>query len=76
MVHYPDPGPRGGTSGQQVRSCPNHQNANIRFIEIKESKKFKKKRKFRCDSCSQEFSKRKHLIFMETERTSQRNRRV
>ena len=62
MVHYPEPGPGGGTSGQQVKSCPNHPNAKIRIIEVKETKKFKKKR-FRCDSCSDRFSEMMHLTF-------------
>ena len=28
MVHYPDPGPCGGTSGSPVVTCPNHPNSS------------------------------------------------
>jgi hypothetical protein len=62
MVHYPDPGPCGGTSGQPVKSCPNHPNAEIRIVAVKEAKKFKKK-KFSCDACSDRFSETMNLIF-------------
>jgi hypothetical protein len=62
MVHYPEPGPGGGTSGQQVKSCPNHPNAKIRIIEVKDAKKSRKK-KFSCDTCNDRFSDSMHLTF-------------
>ena len=64
MVHYPDPGPCGGTSGSPVMSCPNNPNTSIRILANKDpaSSKFKK-RTFRCDICSDRLLSLSNLIF-------------
>ena len=66
IVHYPDPGPCGGTSGSQVKSCPNHPNAEISIKTSSDpgGNKTKHKRKtFKCNFCAQYFSKPEHLTF-------------
>ena len=69
-VYYPDPGPCGGISGSQIKTCPNHPNAtNIKLLTIAEPsvpywkvKKLKQK-KFKCNICDERFVKMSNLIF-------------
>ena len=64
MVHYPDPGPCGGTSGSPVMSCPNNPNASICILKSKKPTKINSKKKsFQCEVCSDIFEILSKLIF-------------
>ena len=64
IVQYPDPGPCGGTSGSQVRSCPNHPNAKISILPNRNQEKSRTRKKtFKCNPCGDSFSNQTNLIF-------------
>ena len=63
IVSYPDPGPCGGTSGSQVKTCPNHPNSKITITAIQDQKRNENKRTLKCISCSKKFSNQGNLIF-------------
>ena len=69
LVYYPDPGPCGGTSGSQIKTCPNNPNAtNIKVLAISQPrvpywKQHKSKKRFRCNICDRRFEKMSNLTF-------------
>ena len=70
IVHYPDPGPQGGTSGRQVKTCPNNVNASgIKVLTLQEEYlpqwKIQKnnQKKFKYAVCEQKFKTQNQMIF-------------
>ena len=70
MVHYPDPGPQGGTSGSQVKTYPNNQNATvIRLLTLPDENlphwKIQRmnQKKFKCPACAEKFKTQVQMLF-------------
>ena len=63
MLHYPDPGPCGGTSGSPVKSCPNNPFSQIEVFSSPQISKKIIKKCFKCDVCSQSFTLMSNLVF-------------
>jgi hypothetical protein len=64
MVHYPDPGPCGGTSGSPVVTCPNNPSASLKVLmnNLDERKKVLR-RNICCKLCEKKFMTKENLSF-------------
>jgi hypothetical protein len=62
IVHYPDPGPCGGTSGSPVVTCPINPNSVI-FVDTREDRKKLLRRNIGCKLCEKKFVKKENLTF-------------
>ena len=64
IVHYPNPGPNGGTMGSQFRSCPNNQNARITIVNTSRNEKRRSpKINITCKQCANKFTSQENLAF-------------
>ena len=64
MVHYPDPGPCGGTSGSPVVTCPNNPNGtSIILMDATEDRIKVLRRNICCKLCEKKFMNKENLTF-------------
>ena len=62
VVHYPDPGPCGGTSGSQVRLCPNNSHAKISISISKTAEKEDTGSRLLSVACALKLSKERQTL--------------